>query len=130
MRIITAALAGFAALITTTHAQETPGEALDALYAVISGPVGEARDWDRFRELFVEGAQMSVAVTGADGAERVVVLTLDDYIERNGERLAEIGFTETRAAKLSSMAAWPRFCRPMRRSAPIPASRLRWASTA
>ncbi|MFP4518076.1 MAG: hypothetical protein ACLFQ5_01335 [Oceanicaulis sp.] len=29
------------------HAREAPGAALDALYAVLSGPAGEARDWDR-----------------------------------------------------------------------------------
>ncbi|MGY6661456.1 MAG: hypothetical protein ACXIVO_03970 [Glycocaulis sp.] len=95
MRIITAALAGLAALTATSHAQETPGEALEALYEAISGPVGEARDWERFRSLFLPGAQMSVVVTAPDGTERVVILTLDDYIERNGSRLAEIGFTET-----------------------------------
>ncbi|WP_439632847.1 nuclear transport factor 2 family protein [Glycocaulis sp.] len=95
MRIITAALAGLAALTATSHAQETPGEALEALYEAISGPVGEARDWEHFRSLFLPGAQMSVVVTAPDGTERVVILTLDDYIERNGSRLAEIGFTET-----------------------------------
>lgn len=83
------------ALGAASHAQETPGEALEALYDVISGPVGEARDWERFRSLFLPGAQMSVVVTDVEGDERVVVLTLDDYVERNGERLSEIGFTET-----------------------------------
>lgn len=95
MRIVTTALAGLAALAAAAQAQETPGAALEALYEVISGPVGEARDWERFRSLFVDGAQMSVVVTGSDGAERVVIVTLDDYIARNGGRLAEIGFTET-----------------------------------
>jgi len=87
-----------AAILTlagAAQAQETPGEALEALYDVISGPVGEARDWERFRELFLPGAQMNVVVTAPDGAERVVVLTIDDYVERNREALAEIGFTET-----------------------------------
>jgi hypothetical protein len=83
------------ALGAASHAQETPGEAIEALYDVISGPVGEARDWERFRSLFLPGAQMSVVVTDVEGDERVVVLTLDDYVERNGERLSEIGFTET-----------------------------------
>lgn len=95
MRIVTTALAGLAALAAAAQAQETPGAALEALYEVISGPVGETRDWERFRSLFIEGAQMSVVVTGSDGAEQVVIVTLDDYIARNGDRLAEIGFTET-----------------------------------
>lgn len=95
MRYQAMVLAATLAWAGAAQAQETPGAALDALYEVISGPVGQARDWDRFRALFLDGARMSVVVTGADGAERVVVLTLDEYIDRNGERLAEIGFTET-----------------------------------
>jgi hypothetical protein len=31
---------------------------VEALYAVISGPVGEARDWDRFRSLFIPEARL------------------------------------------------------------------------
>jgi len=95
MRFLAIMPAAMLVLAGTAQAQETPGEALDALYDVISGPVGEARDWERFRSLFLPGAQMNVVVTGAEGNERVVVLTLDDYIERNGEALAEIGFNET-----------------------------------
>ncbi|GGH07089.1 hypothetical protein GCM10007420_24730 [Glycocaulis albus] len=95
MKKLAVSIAMLITLGSAAQAQETPGETLDALYDVISGPVGEARDWERFRSLFLPGAQMSVVVAGADGAERVVVLTLDDYVERNGERLAEIGFTET-----------------------------------
>lgn len=101
MRYQAMALAGVIAFAGAAQAQDTPGAALDALYEVISGPVGQARDWDRFRTLFLDGARMSVVVTGADGAERVVVLTLDEYIERNGERLAEIGFTETETRRLT-----------------------------
>ncbi len=101
MRYLLATLAASCALATGAQAQETPGEALEALYEVISGPVGETRDWDRFRELFLPGAQMSVVVTAPDGAERVVVLTLEDYVERNGERLAEIGFTETETRRVT-----------------------------
>ena len=73
----------------------TPEAIVAALYEVISGPVGEARDWQRFRSLFLPGAQMSVVVTDSAGAERVVVLTPDDYVARSGEQLTEIGFTET-----------------------------------
>lgn len=95
MKQLAIALTALMALGTAVQAQETPGEALDELYEVISGPVGEARDWERFRSLFLPGAQMSVVVTDSAGAERVVVLSLEDYVARNGERLAEIGFTET-----------------------------------
>jgi hypothetical protein len=95
MKKLAVSIAMLITLGSAAQAQETPGETLDALYDVISGPVGEARDWERFRSLFLPGAQMSVVVTDVEGDERVVVLTLDDYVERNGERLSEIGFTET-----------------------------------
>lgn len=95
MRQLACSIALGLAFALPAHAQETPGEALEALYDAISGPVGEARDWERMRALFLPGAQMNVVVTDAAGNERVVVLTVEDYIERNGERLAEIGFTET-----------------------------------
>lgn len=95
MRQLACSIALSLAFALPAHAQETPGAALDALYDVISGPVGEARDWERFRSLFLPGAQMSVVVTDAEGNERVVVLSLEDYVERNGPRLTEIGFTET-----------------------------------
>lgn len=88
--VVLAAAAGWTA---PALAQETPGEAVEALYGVISGPVGEARDWDRFRAMFLPGAQMTVLVPTEEG-ERVVTLTVEDYVARNGERLSEIGFTE------------------------------------
>lgn len=93
-----AAIAATALIVSAepAFAQETPGAALDALYDVISGPVGEARDWDRFRSLFIEGARMSVAVPGE---ARVATLSVEDYIERNGEALSRIGFTETETAR-------------------------------
>lgn len=75
-------------------AQETPGAAVEALYEVISGPTGEARDWDRFRAMFLEGAQMTVLTPQPDGEERVVTLTIEEYVERNSGRLSEMGFTE------------------------------------
>jgi hypothetical protein len=91
----TAALIAAAMIIAPApaHAQASPGETLEALYDVISGPVGEARDWERFQSLFVEGARMTVVVPSQDGP-RLVTLSPDDYVERSGENLVSIGFTE------------------------------------
>lgn len=96
MNILSIAAASVAALglVAPALAQETPGEAVEALYDVISGPVGEARDWDRFRAMFLDGAQMTVLAPTPEGEDRVVTLTIEDYVERNGGRLSEIGFTE------------------------------------
>lgn len=94
------ALIAAAALATPAPAlaQDTPGAALEALYGVISGPVGAARDWDRFRSLFIDGARITVA---APGQGRVTTLSVEDYIARNGETLAQIGFTETETGRVT-----------------------------
>lgn len=74
--------------------QSTPGETLETLYDVISGPVGEERDWDLFRQLFVDGARMTVVVPQEDGTNRLATLSPDDYVERAGPNLVTNGFTE------------------------------------
>lgn len=85
------------------RAQDEREAALDAaigqLYAVISGGVGEERDWDLFRSLFLPGATMSVATPGADGDGRAVVMTPEDYIASNGPVLIEIGFEEVETGR-------------------------------
>ncbi|MCR9129561.1 MAG: nuclear transport factor 2 family protein [Alphaproteobacteria bacterium] len=87
--------AGAAALSAASAiAQDAPGAAVEALYEVISGPVGEARDWDRFRTLFTEHARMTVVTPGEEGV-RIASLSPEDYIERAGPNLVRIGFTET-----------------------------------
>ncbi|MEE2692813.1 MAG: hypothetical protein VX640_14865 [Pseudomonadota bacterium] len=72
------------------------GESIDsimnAVYDVISGPAGEARDWDRFRALFIDGARLIPrAPKNPAGA---VVLTPEDYITRSGPVLERDGFFE------------------------------------
>lgn len=92
-----AALATTAVTVAPASAQDetTAIEAtIDALYAVISGPVGEPRDFDAMRDLFMEGAAMGSVGAGPDGHGRGRVITLDDYIERSGPWLVENGFTE------------------------------------
>ena len=36
----------------------SPDAILAAVYEVISGPAGQARDWDRFRSLYLPGARL------------------------------------------------------------------------
>lgn len=67
---------------------------LTALYEVISGPAGEARDWDRFRSLFREGARLVPAQTAPDGTVRIRVLSPEDYIQLAGPNLEASGFFE------------------------------------
>jgi hypothetical protein len=72
---------------------------IHALYDVISGPVGEARDWDRFRALFIPGARL--IPTGRNGAGAVVhrVMTADEYARNAGPNLEAVGFREHEIAR-------------------------------
>jgi hypothetical protein len=74
----------------------TPEAIVAALYDVISGPVGQKRDWDRFRSLFAEGARL-IPSGGPrpDGTLGYRVMTPEDYITRGEKMLVESGFTES-----------------------------------
>lgn len=63
--------------------------ALDAVYASISGPAGQERDWDAMRALFTADARLTaITPRGLMGG------TVEDYIARSGETLVQSGFTE------------------------------------
>ena len=72
---------------------------IGALYNVISGPIGQQRDWDRMRNLFVPGARLIPAVYRPDSVPRLRELSVDDYIKLAGPRLEESGFFETEIAR-------------------------------
>src|SRR4030095_521917 len=91
---------------TNAMAQTTPKEAdpkdvasldaiMKAVYDVISGDAGKARDWDRFRSLFHTDARLiprgKNPQTGVIGAR---VLTPEDYVQRSGPFLEKNGFHE------------------------------------
>lgn len=64
--------------------------ALNAVYAAISGPAGQPRDWDAMRALFTPEARLTaIRANGVQGG------TVDDYIAKSGPFLIEHGFTET-----------------------------------
>lgn len=65
-----------------------------ALYDVISGPKGQARDWNRFRSLFAPGARMIPSGKRPDGTQGFRVLTPEEYIARSEKLLVEEGFRE------------------------------------
>ena len=65
---------------------------MNAVYDVISGPAGEARDWDRFRSLFIDGARLIPRSTKAPAG--AVILSPEDYVARSGPVLERDGFFE------------------------------------
>lgn len=66
---------------------------LGALYGVISGPAGQARDWDRFRSLFTPGARLIPTGRTQEGQPRITVIDPDGYIARSSNALSQ-GFFE------------------------------------
>jgi hypothetical protein len=66
-----------------------------ALYDVISGPAGQARDWDRFRYLFHSQARFQT-VRPQGG---VLSITPEEYAGRNAKALVEQGFFETETSR-------------------------------
>ncbi|MDX1492963.1 MAG: hypothetical protein R3253_02735 [Longimicrobiales bacterium] len=76
-----------------------------AVYDVISGEAGEARDWDRFRSLFADGATLSAVGRTPAGEIRRVVMTPDSYIERNGVFLERDGFFEKEIGRVTERYA-------------------------
>ena len=65
-----------------------------AVYDVISGPAGQARDWDRWRSLFLPEARLVAVSQNPDGALRYRAMTPEDYAAQSGPYLEETGFFE------------------------------------
>jgi hypothetical protein len=71
---------------------------VQALYASISGPAGQARDWARVRSLFHRHHQMLPLVRGKGGMQ-AMRMTVDDYVQRAGAMLERDGFYEQELAR-------------------------------
>lgn len=72
---------------------------MKAVYDAISGDAGQARDWDRFRGLFIKDARL--IPTGKNKDTRVIgatALSPDDYIKR-AEPFLMKGFFEREKAR-------------------------------
>lgn len=72
-----------------------------AVYNVISGKAGEARDWDRMRSLFIPEARLIPSGRGPDGTHGYRVWTVEEYIERAGPQLEANGFFENEAYRVT-----------------------------
>jgi len=78
---------------------KSPEAILNAVYSVISGGKGQARDWDRMRSLFVPDAHLIPSVTppataGDPAHNDVIFFTVDGYIARSNTRMTTDGFFE------------------------------------
>ncbi|HEU0012581.1 MAG TPA: hypothetical protein VFQ45_02820 [Longimicrobium sp.] len=65
-----------------------------ALYDVISGPAGQARDWNRFHSLFHPSARLMPTGRAPDGSTRIGVVDPAGYVQRSRAVLEGQGFFE------------------------------------
>ena len=75
---------------------------ITAAYAVISGPAGKPRNWDRERSLFFPGARVIPTASRAGDNESKLapqLLDVEGYIERVEPIFREQGFYETEVAR-------------------------------
>jgi hypothetical protein len=67
---------------------------ITALYATISGPVGQPRQWDRFHSLMHPQARLIPTGCDTAGTCRLRILTPGEYQQRADSLLVAVGFTE------------------------------------
>jgi hypothetical protein len=72
---------------------------INALYASISGPKGQPRDWNRMRSLFIPEARLIPSVNRPQGGRGLAVLNVNDYIATSGQFLVDTGFREREVAR-------------------------------
>ena len=77
---------------------DAPERVVDVLYALISGPAGEAPRWDRFRALFAPGARLMPTNREVDGERVMRVHDVEDYIRVHDAFLREHAFYEKQIA--------------------------------
>ncbi len=103
--VLALSIAGLLAQQPATQAVARPADVssidgiVAALYDVISGPAGQARDWDRMRSLFVPGSRLIPSVAGEHGGATARILDVDAYIERVRPNFERNGFFEREVAR-------------------------------
>jgi hypothetical protein len=75
-----------------------------AAYDSISGPVGQKRDWNRLRSLFITGARLIPTAQNAgeinvNGKIAPQLLDIDGFIARTGDHVEKSGFFEQEIAR-------------------------------
>jgi hypothetical protein len=74
---------------------------LTTLYALISGPAGEPRDWDRFQSLFIAGARLiptNRSIHDGQGGHPPDVMDVETFIRTTAPVVESAGFEERQIA--------------------------------
>jgi len=72
---------------------------IKATYDVISGGVGEKRNWDRFHSLFYKDAKLIPSGTNRQGVTGARTFTPEEYAKNSGRFLVDQGFREREIAR-------------------------------
>ena len=79
-----------------------PHTLVNAVYEVLSGPAGVAKDWDRFRRCYAPGAQLKPVHTAPDDTPVLEMLDVEGYIASRRAILADQDFYEVEVARRES----------------------------
>lgn len=71
------------------------------LYEVISGPAGQRRDWDQFRQLFRSEARLNAMGKDREGKPRFSTMAIEDYIRNAGPNFEQNGFFEREISRIT-----------------------------
>jgi hypothetical protein len=93
--LLIALLTGSFTFAQTTVVDDTSSvdKIVNAMYNVISGPAG-LRNWDRFKNLFTEGADMGAIFKNQQGEVIYRAFSPDDYIKNNEPFFLKNAFVE------------------------------------
>jgi len=80
---------------------ESVASIITAVYDVISGEAGEARDWDRWHSLFADGATLSAVVRTREETVRRVLMTPQSWVEGSGAAIERDGFFEAEIGRVT-----------------------------
>lgn len=75
---------------------------LETLYDVISGEIGEERNWELFNYLFKEDAKLIPSGKNKEGFYGVRYLSPQEYIDTSGKWLFENGFFEKEIYRITN----------------------------
>jgi hypothetical protein len=78
---------------------ESADAILAAMYAATGGEPGQARDWDRYRSLFLPDARLIAARQGPQGSAAAMFLTIGQYVDTNRKYFEKGGFYDREIAR-------------------------------
>ena len=80
--------------ILSTNNTNTIEGITDRMLELISGDIGEERNWDAFRNLFLPSAQMLSTGVSSDGRAEVNSMSIEEFVTNIGPYYSRDGFEE------------------------------------